>query len=222
MFSLSCSYRDFFLREAFNLLKKAWIKIIFVFLFVWLIVSIFFYTQHEIIIWNYQVNQQIELKDVKIDIEEIFVRNYRSNNKFYNNSLIYDIASKLPHQLPLGFLKICYFYSKPYDINNNYGVVSIKGQIVSNGPINDERNIEIEVIDDIGVHYSSFNWRSFEPDSNIVGFMTGGDFFPFEKLGSTLKISIKDKREDKTTEIIVNPTFTGHSYGFFDNKPKVF
>lgn len=204
------------------MLKKAWIKIIFVFLFVWLIVSIFFYTQHEIIIWNYQVNQQIELKDAKIDIEEILVRNYRSNNNFYNNNLFYYIASKLPHQLPSCFLNICYFYSKPYDINDKYGVVSVKGRIISSGPMNDEPNIKVDIIDDIGVHYSSTNWRRFEPNSNIVGFMTEGDFFPFEKLGSSLKISIKDKREDKTIEIIVSPTFTVHSYGFFDNKPKAF
>lgn len=201
------------------MLKRVWVRIIFVFLFVWLIASIYFYTQHKITIWNYQVNQQIQLNDVKIDIKEISVQNYRSNKGFQKNNLIYEIVQKFPHQLQLGFLNICYFYSKPYNINDKYGVMSVKGQLISNSIINDEPNIEIEVVDDIGVHYFSSQAKRHESDSNISNFETKGDYFPFEKLGSTLKISIKDKRDDKTIEIIIDPTFTKQSYGFFHKKP---
>lgn len=202
-----------------NLLKKALFGIIIAFSLIWLVISIYFYYQHNVIVWHYPVNQQIELKDAKVHISEISVRNYRRDETYrINENLLWVIIQKLPHRIQGSFAKVCYFYSKPYIISEKFGVISVKGYILNDFPT-EENNIRIVVVDDIGFHYSRSGWLR-ESENPIVEFETKGDYYPLEKLGSPLKILVRDNRDkDHPIEITVNPTFTRQSYGLFDRKP---
>lgn len=206
----------------FVLLKKTWVKVLLLCLFSWLIVTVYFYYQHKIIIWHYQVDQQIELEDTKIYINEIYVQNYRINERYAFNNLEKWIIPKLPNKMKGTFFSIRYFYSKPYSINDKYGVMSVEGQLISNSIISDLDNIEVEVevVDDIGVHYASTSSWHLESESSIAEFKTAGDYYSFEKLGSTLKIFVRDNKDKNTVELAVNPIFTKQAYGFFNEKPR--
>lgn len=206
------------------MLKKAWVKVLLLCLFSWLIVTVYFYYQHKIIIWHYPVDQQIELRDAKIYISEISVQNYRMNERYVINNLAKWIIPKLPNKMQGKLFSICYFYSKPYSFNEKYGVMSVEGQLISNSTIIDLSNIEIEVkvVDEIGVHYARTSCWHHESESSTAEFKTAGDYYPFEKLGSTLKIFVRDNRDKNTVELTVNPTFTKQAYGFFDEKPRKF
>lgn len=210
-------------------MKKALGRVIIALLFVWLIVSIYFYMQHNTTIWRHTINQQVDLGDVKIHIEEISVRNYQRNDRLIlKNDFINGLAVKLPQQMILPFFTVVNFYSKPYVINKDYGVVGVKGQYISDHFRNDEQinnileNIFIAVVDDIGVHYKRSSTQSHQSGSDVIDFETGGDYFAFEKMDSALKVVIKDKREEKTTEISVLPNFTKESYNFFNKMPELF
>lgn len=202
------------------MLKKALVKVILAFLLIWLVISVYFYYQHNVIVWHYPVNQQIELKDAKVDISEISVQNYRRNETYrYINENLFRVIQKLPHQIQGGIARVCYFYSKPYIISEKFGVMSVKGFILNDFPT-EENNIRVVVVDDIGVHYSSSSGWIRESENPIVKFETEGDYYPLEKLGSPLKILVRDNRDkDHPIEITLNPTFTRQSYGFFDRKP---
>ena len=211
------------------MMKRIWVKLLLVIFTFWLFVSSYFYFQHNITVWKYSINNHYEINNVKIDITEIYVKNYEENqNLLEKRSSLYDLIIKLPSNLVTPIFQLNYFYSKPFLISKKYGTIGLKGKFISD-TFRDERsieiftsNLEIEIIDDIDVHYSNAGGTMHEDGSNIVDFKSEGSHFPLEKLNSKLKIYIKNKQQNNTQQYTIEPKFIKKVYGFFDGKPREF
>lgn len=211
------------------MMKRILVKLLLVIFTFWLFVSSYFYSQHNITVWNYSINKHYDINNVKIDITEIYVKNYEGNqNLLEKQSSLYDLIIKLPSNLVTPIFQLNYFYSKPYSISKKYGTIGLKGKFISD-TFKDEgsieiftNNLEIEIVDDIDVHYSNARGTMHEDGSNIVDFNSEGRNFPLEKLNGNLKIYIKNKQQNKTQQYTIEPKFTKKVYGFFDKKPREF
>lgn len=209
------------------MIKRIWVKLLLAILIFWLLVSSYFYFQHNITVWTYPINKHYDINNIKVDITEIYVKNYEtSQNLFEKRSALINLAFKLPNNLVTPFFKLNYFYSKPYKTSKKYGTIGLKGRLISDSFIDDQTigkvtsNLEIEIVDDIDVHYSSSGGTRHEEGSKIVDFISEGRNFPLQKLNSKLKIHLKNKQENDSQQYSIEPKFIKMTYGFFNQKPK--
>lgn len=213
------------------MIKRILIRLLLVILTCLLLVSTYFYFQHRITYWNYSVNNEYKVSNAKVEITEIYIKNYEENENsiFEKRRAIFDLIGKVPIYVATPLFKLNYFYSKPYKkIDNKYVTIGLKGKIISDTFIDDKsidafrNNIVVEIVDDVDVHYSSRNGSMHEDGSRSINFRTEGRNFPLQKLNSKLKIYIKDKQLNSIQEYTIEPKFVKKVYGFFDKKPRDF
>ncbi|QZY54384.1 hypothetical protein [Crassaminicella profunda] len=168
--------------------KKNWVKVIFAVLIIWVIFVGYYYVQHRIMIWQYTINQEMDLKDVKVKIEEVILEN--NNGRFYK-------------------------------YNNELLLLRLKGRIITNKSLSNSdanvmrKNIDIEVIDEVGANHSSGGRCQYEDGSNIVSFEVRGNLFPIDRINNELTIIVKDKMNNFSDEIKVKPEYNKKTHRFF-------
>ncbi|MTI85613.1 MAG: hypothetical protein FH756_17385 [Firmicutes bacterium] len=96
----------------------------------WAIISAYFYNQHYINLKTYDViNGKITLEDATLFVKQVTMEQYKSNIRPFHGDDIwyYNVALELPDKLVTPFIKLCYFYSLPYEFNDNIAVLKVKG-----------------------------------------------------------------------------------------------
>ncbi len=207
--------------------NKKWLKGIITILIIWLAISAYFYMQHYITIRQHVIGKQVILRDITINIEKINIENFTAKFPgFGQDKLRYKIIEYLPEPLVMPYFKICHFYSKPYDFNNELQTVKLKGKLVSDSFIGEGtdgcNHIKIDVVDEVGIHHLNNRLLNFKSNSNVISFEMRKSNFPIEKANTITKILITDKKSNVTKEVEIKPIFIKKSYGFFDKKPKFF
>lgn len=195
-----------------------------------LVISAYFYLQHNVSIWSYSTDMNYNVEDVHINIVEMYVKNYESNATYnvLNNKLLYTLASKLPPRVVGVLFKINYFYSDPYSISKEYGIIGLKGRLISDKFYNVNthdyftKNLEVGIIDDINKYYSSRLTTKYEDNNNFIEFLSEGKRFPLNKLNGDLKIYIKNKQTKDIQQYDISPKFIKNNYGYFNRVPNDF
>lgn len=197
---------------------------------IWLVISAYFYLQHNVTIWNYSIERSYNVEDIQVNITEVYVKNYEDGtyNVLNRNKTLYTLAKKLPFQVVSVLFKLNYFYSDPYKVSKEYGTIGLRGRLISDKFTNVNtheyftKNLEVGIIDDINKYYSSRLTTKYEDNNNFVEFISEGNRFPLNKLNSTLKIYIKNKQTKDIQQYDISPKFIKNNYGYFKKVPNDF
>lgn len=211
--------------------KIKWINILLIIFVLWLGISIFFYNQHIVTVWNYKVNKQIEIGDTKVIINEIILQNYElddNNFRFISSNILFNkLLPVLPYKMRVPIYKLYTFYNSPYKFNNEFLNIKLKVKLVSEkfkskdniDDIEDSiDNIDIEIIDNIGIHYYSGRRYTIDETSNTIPIEIRDSCFPIKKINKPLIINLTDKKNKINWQFKVQPKFIKNKYGFFDQK----
>ncbi|MDK2880029.1 MAG: hypothetical protein PWR06_2745 [Thermoanaerobacteraceae bacterium] len=211
------------------MLKKTWVKVILVLLLVWLSTSLYFYTQHMVTVRTYNVEKQLVFPEGTINLKQIRLENFERKTDFIYRNYGVIAAKFLPDDLKLPFLNLCLFYTRPYKYyEKGFAAIKLRGNIVLN-PSNDAERIkenivnkyDIEIINQVGVHFSGSKAFSQSDDSNVIRFEITGRYFekdsPHNKI---LKIAVKDKETGEFRFLTVEPVWEKNTYNFFKRAPK--
>jgi len=205
--------------------------VLLILLSVGLVISVYFYLQHNVTIWAYSMDNNYNVEDLQVNIAELYVKNYDGDaayNVLNRNKILYTLANKIPYQVANVLFKVDYFYSDPYSVSKEYGTIGLKGRLISDKFTNVNtheyftKNLEIGIIDDINKYYSSRLTTKYEDNNNFIEFLSEGNRFPLNKLNSNLKIYIKNKQQNNIQEYNVSPKFIRNNYGYFNRVPNDF
>lgn len=188
-------------------MKSKWLHGLLVVLVIWAGVSYYFYTQHKIVVKEYDLNKTVKVGDTRVIFKQICFTNYSSNMQWeYKKDMpwYYDVATRLPAELQIPFAKVCFFYSRPYKVNPD-GVLKVKGMIISPKPY-EENESPLGISIDIDVYYTDdfiISGRHEEWGSNVGLFSIFGDLVP--NTVNKVKAVVTDRGTGETKSLIIRP-----------------
>jgi hypothetical protein len=208
--------KETFWKSKFNI--KNCLRICALLLVIWLIVSGYYYSQHSYAVKTFTIDKQIKVGDSFFYINKAKLQNISNINRNLNLSdWQIAIAEVIPRPLFYPYLKVCSFYSSPYEFNNDVGTLKISGLIYSAQDFSGTEK-PIEIVSDSGAKLSNGYQESHQSDSNLyLVEIRAEDKIPLDL--STFNIRINDIEKGETQEIQVQPSWETKKYSFFKLEP---
>lgn len=188
---------------------------------IWIIVSVFFYFQHRIQVDRYYVGKYIEFDDFSVLVKNIERYNFEQNGRNYPDEIL---KLNLPWKITLAILKINYFYSQPYHINNESYKYEVNCEIIFNPEFIDSENVTKKISDTIGIYLyqdattslkePTGNKIAYESNKNVMHFMFSGKWQ--ENYSKGLKIINNDNGEEYV--IPIEKPYVANTYGYFNRR----
>lgn len=202
--------------------KKVILKwVLLVTLGTWLIVSVFFYFQHQIQVDTYYIGEYIEFDEFSILVKNIERYNFEKNRGNFPDDII---KLKLPWKMTEAILKIDYFYSQPYHINKESYKYEVNCEIIFNHESIDSESLTKKIGDKIGMEVYNeastslkglTNYQiQYDSNMNVIHYTYIGAWQ--ENYSNGLKISDNDNGE-----VYLFPfekPFTTNIYGYFNRR----
>ena len=115
-------------------------------------VTVYYYFQHTIEITYYPVNERIRLEDQEFIVKYITKTNYKKESRLLPWWIEQEaLINALPRKLYDGLWKVSYFYSKPYDFNDdtyNYNIhLEVLDETLALEDNSGMENIKVRLID---------------------------------------------------------------------------
>lgn len=205
-----------------SLLKSKFTKILFFIILIWLVVTIYFYYQHQITLQRHVVDKTVELENASVVLKEILLSDVERKHIDFDDWR-YNLGPILPASLYVPFMKICSFYSQPYqELNFNARNIELRGKLLFNEEISIEEssvlweNYDINLVDEDGVHYGS-GYTTIYQGENIIYFAVSGDYYKKEL--TKVDIIINEKSSGSSQIIPVNLNWQPEKYNYFKRPP---
>lgn len=165
----------------------------------WLIISLYFFNQHQFTVANYKLDQELQVGNLQIIIADVTIRNfeYRQHEK---KPWYCSLAARLPSKIQLPFLKLCHFYTRSLSFDENHHIAEARGLIIDtnngdiiNGKLSNLLNIYFKDYSP-GLNYTC------KTNSNYTLFNTQGMDIPCD---SPLQLVIENKINGELKEIAI-------------------
>jgi len=208
-------------------IKKKLISLAVALVFIWLVVSAYFYGQHYIVMKDYPLYAKVDTGDAVIIISNVRVYGFERSGYFFDQQWYWSIADKIKNpNIQYPFLKICFFYTRPYIFDKDERTIQLQGLIAFKDFKGDdyesipEEMPEIDIYGDYDVCLADGIGYHHEGSSNIHFFWSQGDDVVL-KNNHTYKVVIKDHETGELIkEIPFRPEWQVHTYNFFQKKPE--
>ena len=190
----------------------------------WLIISAYFFCQHFYTIRTIDINRKVPTDNGTIWLEEIMLTNYEKDySPLKDRPWYHDVDRNLQLRLSSTFMKICYFYSTPYEVNDDFGKIEVKGFLVlESSELRKEEifhQLDVDVVDRYNAALTSGRRFHGSSNGNTFYFSSHGDAFP---LGiEILRVNVENKDDEKIWELTFDQNqWKSHTYNdFFTPKP---
>jgi len=200
---------------------KKIITALYVVVLIWAIISAYFYNQHYITVKTYAANEKIVLEDTTLFIKQVTMEQYQRKAMPFdpNDIWYYKAASKLPKGFQLPFLKLCHFYSTPYEFLDNKAVIKVKGIIVKTSPggIEPHDFYRMRIYDDKTNYYGRSLGFTHRQDSNIYLFRVRGEKASPDL--NCLKLVIDSNSGDREKVLSLEPKWKTKTYNTLQDWP---
>jgi len=111
-------------------IKKKLISLAVALVFIWLVVSAYFYGQHYIVMKDYPLYAKVDTGDAVIIISNVRVYGFERSGYFFDQQWYWSIADKIKNpNIQYPFLKICFFYTRPYIFDKDERTIQLQGLI---------------------------------------------------------------------------------------------
>ncbi|HZK44170.1 MAG TPA: hypothetical protein VFC73_07750 [Syntrophomonadaceae bacterium] len=205
------------------MLRSKLVKTLLFIFVIWLVVTIYFYTQHQMTLQRHLIDETIALENATVVINDAILWDVERKNIDFVDDWRYDFASILPALLQFPFLKLCSFYNKPYqEIKYGFSKIEFRGKILLKNKIVGEEhqelwdNYDFGIVDEAGVNYCCSYSSTYE-GGNILYIAMKGDFFKPDL--TEINIIINDKLSDHSELIPVRFNWQSEKYNFFKKPP---
>lgn len=188
--------------------------------------TVFFYCQHYRVVKRYDIDKLITLNDVTIWVKEMSLENYRPSKKQqemlseYKAPWYFKVAQKLPRPLQIPFIKVCHFYTIPYEFDNQFGTLRVEGMFLfkTDKLYPDYYNIwdiiDMDIIGDDQRYYVKQKEIMHHTPSNYLLFSLEGNNVPFAN--NFYNFVVTDKRSKETRSFNVSPQWETKAYTYFN------
>jgi len=190
----------------------------------WLIISAYFFCQHFYTVKRIDLNKKVAVDNGTIWLEEIVLTNVKKDYKVFEDApWYYDFAFEHPSKLMWPFMRICYFYSTPYEVNEDFGKIEVKGFLALESPKPEKEEIfdllDVDVVDKHNVARTSGKEYTESKNSYVYYFSSDGKDFPLET--DIFRVNVENEDDVKLWELTFNQTqWKSHTYNdFFTSKP---
>jgi len=193
---------------------------------VWFIVTVFFYCQHYRVEKVYSVNEEVVFDNFIVQIKDLTIVNYmpiKERVTEYSERRWYlKFARKLPSSFQIPFVNICYFYSRPYEFNNQFGNIRAEGLILDKTIFlgNDLSNIwdavDIDIYDENERYYGRGRHLRHHDQSNYYLFGVKGENASLKS--NSFNLLIRDKSGKQVRTYAVRPEWTLKTYTYFNKR----
>ncbi|TYO96893.1 hypothetical protein [Desulfallas thermosapovorans] len=207
-------------------LKQRLFSIILILLFLWLIISVYFYGQHYLAYKSFPIWGKAETDDAFILLKNVVV--YNHEQKYYDFDEIpwyWEIAKKISNnELRNAFVKVCYFYSRPYIFHKDKSTIKLQGIIALKGSKDPDdflginQPLDIRLYGDYDVSLTSGMGSRHRDGSNVLLFESMGNDVLL-KNNHTYKAVIKNEQDEIIKELPLRPQWRYQAYSFFDARP---
>jgi hypothetical protein len=193
---------------------KRFLKVIAVFVIIWIAVTGYFITQHTVEAKEAKLNQTIVFDDLTLNLDSIVFYNFKRERPDYTISEFkYSLVSKLPEILVWPYLRINYLYSTPYEINGKHNQVALFGKCLYTSRIDEAReyldyfreHVSIMIKDSKGISYSSGIGTQSTENRQEIDFSIRGRDFPIESFQEGIKVIVKHLESGEEREFEMNP-----------------
>jgi hypothetical protein len=202
--------------------KKVILKwVLLVTLGIWLIVSVFFYFQHRIQIDTYYIGEYIEFDEFSIFIKNIERYNFEENRMNYPDNIL---KLELPLKITQAILEINYFYSKPYDIDEELYKYKVNCEIIFSQEYSDSEGFDKNIYDKISIGVYNEESTSLNPtygyqsqyssNVNVIQYSGSGDWK--ENYSNGVKIINNDNSKEYL--FLIEKPFITNIYGYFNRR----
>ncbi|WP_459909947.1 hypothetical protein [Desulfotomaculum defluvii] len=194
-----------------------WVILIFI---MWLLVTTYFYFQHYRIDKVIYIDEEVHSGDNLIKLKELRLSNYKVNYPAnFEAPWYFLLANNFPQPVRELFVKICYFYTSPYEFSHDVGTLSLRGYVISpKGSFSIEDFSNVTDIWLSGPHEVGYlgghQIHSNSPNNDFHLIKIYGENAP---LGlKEISIMIDDKKGHKKNKITLQPKWEKETYTFFD------
>lgn len=154
------------------------------------------------------------------------IENYRPSKRQqerlseYKGPWYLDAAQKLPRPLQTPFIKVCHFYTMPYEFDNEFGTLRVEGMFFfkTDNLYPDYHDIweiiDIDIIGDDERYYVRGKETMHNTHSNYFLFSLAGNNIPFANKSYNFVATDKRSKEIRSFNLI--PQWTTKTYTFFD------
>ncbi len=186
---------------------------------IWFVVSIFFYFQHSIQVESYSIGKYIEFEKFSVLVKNIERRNFEQNRMNFHDSLV---SLNLPPKIIQGILKVQYFYSIPYHIDNEKLKYDINCEVIFDQNVIDAESVgelvkeelNIELFNNTSSSYirpSGFSQR-ISINENIIYCSYNGNW----SQNSIAGVKIINEKNGEEHVIEFDKQFLINRYSFFN------
>jgi len=201
--------------------RKKWTRILMILLCIWLITSVYYYTQHRITINRCDLDREVTVDGTVIQLNEIVFTDLERNSTLFRNERYYKTLAKLPVFVQQAYFKVYTFYSKPYkklehNYDNQFGIIELRGTLSTDKSLDLDFLERISLINKAGAEFSGH--RGIENDSeSTYNFYIGGNYF--EKNDKTAYFIIKDENDAIIKSIPLKLDWQSETYNYFNRPP---
>jgi len=205
------------------ILKKSLVSIVLFVFIIWVVVSVYFFTQHTVMVNEYDINKKINVDGGFIKLEKISIKNSEKKQILKANWLM-DLALRFPMSEHNKLYDIGYFYTKPYNFDLDYNILTIRATFVTNDDAKEllsklHDNITIEVLKEkmpFKIYDSSYRFSGDYVEYE-ARFKFLNNQYNLDK-NSNINIMIKDKKNVKFYSFEIKPDWQTKFYNFFNRE----
>jgi hypothetical protein len=202
--------------------RKKWTRILMILLCLWLITSIYYYTQHIVTINRCVLDREVATDTMVIHLNEIVLTDLEKNRTSILDNNFYKTLGKLPDFVWQSYFNLARFYSKPYkelehNFDNQFGIIELRGTVSTDQPLDLELLDRVSLINKAGAEFSGR--RGIENDTESkYNFYIGGKYF--DKNDKTAYFIIKDENDAVIESIPIKLDWQSETYNYFKRPPR--
>ncbi|SFH09611.1 hypothetical protein SAMN05660649_03836 [Desulfotomaculum arcticum] len=211
-------------------IKKKVLSVTLGLVFTWLVVSIYFYSQHLIVIKEYPLYTRAETEDALIILKNVVAYNYKTNYSFINHESpwYWKVAMKINNpRIQRIFISTCFFYSRPYIFDPEKRTVKLQGLIAfknvdqnNSDSLFEDNPFKVNLYGDFDASLTDGSGASSSGNSNIMYFEVHGDEVLLNN-NHVFKAVIKDSQTGQVIkELPFKPDWRYSIYNFWQSKPE--
>ncbi|MGS0764508.1 hypothetical protein [Syntrophomonas curvata] len=200
--------------------RKKWTRILMILLCIWLITSVYYYTQHRITINRCALDKEVTVDGMVVQLNEIVFTDLEKSFTLFRNERYYKTLAKLPVFAQQAYFKVYTFYSKPYkklehNYDNRFGIIELRGTLTTDKSI-DLFLDRISLVNKAGLEFSGH--RGIENKSaSTYSFYIGGRYFV--KNDKTAYFIIKDENDAIIKSVPIKLEWQSKTYNYFNRPP---
>ncbi len=201
--------------------KKLFMGVI-VLLIIWLLITVFFYYQHQVYVESYDIGEYIEFDDFGVFISNIEKYDYKNKDFKYPDFIL---GLDLPGKLSRTILNIKYFYSIPYEIDKENPKFDINCEVIVHGEYGISVDVGDLLKDKLDIQYISTPSDSIiylagtritaSGNQNVIQLTYSGEWNDVISEG----IRIVDIVDDEKHNVDFELPFTKVRYDYFNRRP---